>query len=668
MKGTFPGGAGRSRIEAAALLAVVALLAVLAALQHRWLLAVAEAERRDLREAAAEKADAIARDVDRELTRAALELRLDAKAVAPGGGADFAARLDRWRGEAAYPGLVKAVYVVERPDSGLRLRRFDAAKASFVDSDWPQDLSPVRAILEASSAEAVALPVPLPFGADLSLPPVVAEAPALLSTVMDVFVSEKPVASAGALLKMGRLQEMFVQHGSRSAVEVIQLDREVLRQQVVEGAARARLGNESPFEWAVVANGSSSSASVIAGSQIVATLESKAAADAAAPLLRLRMDELDQSFLRGLLPGVAATVVSDSGRVRAIGAGSSAASGPSSARADSSGGGPAAGTHVNGAVSVSSGTVTSSARSSVRLVVQMGRPGTSAGGATSGNVRPPWELRLRHRAGSIDAAVQTQKARNTALSASILGVLGLSAGLVFYSARRLRAVASQQVEFVAAVSHELRTPLAVIRSAADNLADGVVKEDAQARRYGTLIRGEALRLADMVEHVLEFAGADSPARATRAAVPVVRAVQGALDSLASLIAERRATVAFDAPTDAESILVNGDLSHLTRAVSNLVVNALKYGGDSPDVQVSLRREGSSVAIGVSDRGEGLAESEVDRLFEPFFRGRRALETQTPGSGLGLALVRRIARSHGGDVMARPREGGGAIFTLKLPIA
>jgi signal transduction histidine kinase len=273
---------------------------------------------------------------------------------------------------------------------------------------------------------------------------------------------------------------------------------------------------------------------------------------------------------------------------------------------------------------------------------------------------------VRHREGSIDAAVKSQQRRNTALSASILGVLGLSAGLVFFSARRLQKAAAQQVEFVAAVSHELRTPLAVIRSAADNLADGVVQDKDQAKRYGSLIRDESVRLTDMVEHVLEFAGADSPARAARGPVDVAEAARAAVSGMAALAAERNARVEVEAPGPA--LRVNGDLSHLTRAISNLVGNALKYGGEAPRVRVRLAGDPEKVTIAVADQGLGLAASEIPRLFEPFYRGRRASEAQVPGSGLGLALVRRIVESHNGRVSAANAPGGGALFTIELPAA
>ncbi len=604
-KPSFSIPSARSRLEAGALLAVISLLCVLAVVQHRWLGAIAEAERRDLTEQATEKAAAIAQDVDRELTRAFLELRVDAKMLESKEASAFATQLERFRSESPHAALVKEVFVAERADGGpSRLLRFDPSARAFVEEPWPAPLEKVRGIIETRSEPMTGLPLP----AALSLPPVMADVPALISPVINVIVSEKS-SGAAAYPKVSQIREMFMKHSGRAPMEILLLDAAYLRTTLIEGFATRRLGAQGPFEWAVVNSGDRSR---VVGAEVPAN----APADATAPLLRLRFDDLDRSLLRGVLPGLAGVVN----------------------------------------------------ESSVRLVVQMGGPGPVAAPHVGAASPPsaPWTLLVRHREGSIDAAARSQQRRNTALSASILGVLGLSAGLVFFSARRLRSIATQQVEFVAAVSHELRTPLAVIRSAADNLADGVVHDKEQAARYGSLIRDESVRLTDMVEHVLEFAGADSPARASRGPVDATEAARAAVSNLAALIAERGARVVIEAPEG--PLRVNGDLSHLTRAVSNLLGNALKYGGEPAEVAIEVRRGAEGVLVSVADHGAGLSPSEMPRLFEPFYRGQRASEARIPGSGLGLALVKRIVESHGGRVRAENGPSGGALFTICLPAA
>src|SRR6185369_16185610 len=98
-----------------------------------------------------------------------------------------------------------------------------------------------------------------------------------------------------------------------------------------------------------------------------------------------------------------------------------------------------------------------------------------------------WLVALKHRAGSLVAAVAAARRRNLAISFGVLLLLSVSVALILVSTRRAYALARQQMEFVAGVSHEMRTPLAVICSAGENLADGVIEESAQVKRYGSLI-------------------------------------------------------------------------------------------------------------------------------------------------------------------------------------
>src|SRR4029079_10880510 len=136
-------------------------------------------------------------------------------------------------------------------------------------------------------------------------------------------------------------------------------------------------------------------------------------------------------------------------------------------------------------------------------------PAAGPSRATVTIASPRWRLLVQHPSGSLEAAVNAARRRNLVISSSILSVLGASIGLLVLSTRRAQELARQQMEFVAAVSHELRTPLAVIRSAGENLADGVVRDDAQIRKYGDLVRTEGRRLTERVEQILEFSGIES---------------------------------------------------------------------------------------------------------------------------------------------------------------
>ena len=283
----------------------------------------------------------------------------------------------------------------------------------------------------------------------------------------------------------------------------------------------------------------------------------------------------------------------------------------------------------------------------------------------SADVAGRWTLLLQHERGSLEAAVAGVRRRNLAISFGILLLMGVSIGLLTVSSRRAQRLAQQQMEFVAGVSHELRTPVAVIRSAAENLSHGVVGDPARVRRYGEAIGVEARRLGEMVERVLQFAGIESGRPLPRTPVAVQPLVDDALAAIADETVRIERHIAPDLPP------VAGDAAALRSAVQNLVANAVKYGG--ADRWIGVRAEAAQagrareVRITVEDHGAGIKAADLAHIFDPFYRGSDAVARQIQGSGLGLALVRRIVEAHGGRVTVVSHEGAGSAFTLHLPV-
>ncbi|MGH9832218.1 MAG: sensor histidine kinase, partial [Blastocatellia bacterium] len=281
-----------------------------------------------------------------------------------------------------------------------------------------------------------------------------------------------------------------------------------------------------------------------------------------------------------------------------------------------------------------------------------------------------WQLTVKHRAGSLEAAVTGARRRNLAISFGILLLLGASVGFILLSSRRAQKLATQQMEFVAGVSHELRTPLAVICSAAENLADGVIDNRDQIKRYGGLIRDEGRRLTGMVEQVLEFAGAQSGRKAyDLRATELNQMIENAISACHLQLVEGEFEI--EKNVAAKLPLVKADATALSRAIQNLLSNAMKYSGASRWIGLSVKSvktaNGEEVVIEVSDRGLGIAPSELERIFEPFYRGKDVTSAQIHGNGLGLGLVKQIIEAHGGRVSVESKAGQGSRFTLRLPI-
>jgi signal transduction histidine kinase len=234
-------------------------------------------------------------------------------------------------------------------------------------------------------------------------------------------------------------------------------------------------------------------------------------------------------------------------------------------------------------------------------------------------------------------------------------------------------LARMQMDFVASVSHELRTPLAVLCSAADNLADGVVSGKEQLTKYSSVIRNQSLQINGLVNQVILFTATQNGRtryllRPLEVSTLVDFAVDGAMELIQKAGFTLEKKVAGDLP------LVMGDFSALSQCLQNLITNALKYGdrGHWISIQASLAdakdRHAKEVRISVQDRGSGIEKSDLPHIFEPFYRGPAAVAGQIHGAGLGLAIAKSLAEAMGGRLSVITDVGVGSTFTLHLPVA
>jgi signal transduction histidine kinase len=296
------------------------------------------------------------------------------------------------------------------------------------------------------------------------------------------------------------------------------------------------------------------------------------------------------------------------------------------------------------------------------------RPGPP-GGDGLGPDRGRWLLAVRHHSGSIDAVVQKARWRNLAVTASILVLMmGAVWALVRYT-RRAQRLAELQMEFVAGVSHELRTPLSVMKTAGHNLQGRVANDPARVQRYGALIQEQSEKLTAIVEQVLRFANAEAGrVIGAKEQVSVGSVIDDALAADRQLIEESGCAVQKSVAPDLPPVL--GDPTSLKHAIQNLVTNAAKYGksGDWIGISAEPVAGGTDVEIRVADHGPGIPGEELGQIFEPFYRGKRAIADQVHGTGLGLSLAKRIVEAHHGTIAVRSEEGKGTEFVIRIPAA
>ena len=216
---------------------------------------------------------------------------------------------------------------------------------------------------------------------------------------------------------------------------------------------------------------------------------------------------------------------------------------------------------------------------------------------------------------------------------------------------------------LSSVSHELKTPLAALTATVSNLLESDVHWDEQGVRDELrAIVGDVARLNNSIGALLELSRLESNAWEQRREVYELSDVVAAgIDALPTHL---RGRVRLELPE--ESPVVYVDFLQMTRALQNLLENALLYGGDATAVIVGARGWNEGTRLWVEDQGPGVPADEHEAVFEKFYRGRTATERVISGTGLGLAITREIVRSHGGSISLEDVKPHGARFVIALP--
>jgi signal transduction histidine kinase len=253
----------------------------------------------------------------------------------------------------------------------------------------------------------------------------------------------------------------------------------------------------------------------------------------------------------------------------------------------------------------------------------------------------------------------------------ILGVLSLlmigGLLLTYRSVSREVALARLKSDFVSNVSHELRTPLALIRLYAETLELGRITAHEKKEEYYQIIRKESERLTALINNILDFSRIEAGRKEYDfRETDIAELVRNTLDAYRYQIEQQG--FAFEQSIDSSIPTVRVDREAITRALVNLVNNALKYSAHEKFLGVKLYRANGVLKLEVVDRGIGITRREQSKIFEKFYRTGDPLVHNTRGSGLGLSLVRHITHAHGGEVAVESTPGKGSKFTLSLPLA
>jgi two-component system phosphate regulon sensor histidine kinase PhoR len=236
--------------------------------------------------------------------------------------------------------------------------------------------------------------------------------------------------------------------------------------------------------------------------------------------------------------------------------------------------------------------------------------------------------------------------------------------IVFHDLTEVQRTEQIRRDFVANVSHELRTPLAALKSVVETLAEGALEDESVAHEFLRRADAEVDRLVQLVEELLELSRIESGEQPLQLRETDVAAF---LTETAERLRPhaRRAHLNLHIELSPDLGVVQLDGSRVERAVLNLLHNAIKFTPSGGDVTLAAWREDGALLVQVRDTGTGIAQSDLSRIFERFYKADQS--RASGGSGLGLALVKHAVEAHGGTVQVESEQTKGSVFSFRIPV-
>ena len=233
--------------------------------------------------------------------------------------------------------------------------------------------------------------------------------------------------------------------------------------------------------------------------------------------------------------------------------------------------------------------------------------------------------------------------------------------------QRLIALEDQKTRFFQHVSHELKTPLTALREGSDLLGDEIAgRLNDEQRDIARILKQNSLTMERLIQDLLTYSQSQSADRRDRRIAFESRPLQlkNLLDDVVDAQKIALVAKALDVKRECEAVSCHGDAEKLRVVIDNLLSNAIKYSPVGGTILLKLRKDNVAAVIDVIDNGPGIADEDLERIFEPFYRGKASAMPGAKGTGLGLAIVRDYVEMHQGTVTAL--AGTGAHFRVVLP--
>ncbi len=279
---------------------------------------------------------------------------------------------------------------------------------------------------------------------------------------------------------------------------------------------------------------------------------------------------------------------------------------------------------------------------------------------------PPWKMQFyRSMAGGIGVADLRSNFYFWTILTLVI-VLTFGAVLIARTIGHEMEILKLKSDFVSSVSHEFKTPLTSIKALAERLQGDKVIDSERMKQYFSLISQNADQLTRLVKNLLDFSKIEEgKIEYNFVLTDIAELVTQQIQDVGKNDVQKSARIHAHIPGNIPPLLV--DREALSQALNNLLDNAFKFSSADGEVEVHVKKDGENVVIEVADKGIGIPQDELEKIFDKFYQGKNAVKQSAKGTGLGLTLVKHTAEAHGGKVSARSKVGEGSIFSLILPV-
>lgn len=278
---------------------------------------------------------------------------------------------------------------------------------------------------------------------------------------------------------------------------------------------------------------------------------------------------------------------------------------------------------------------------------------------------PPWRIELFRNTTESFGILDIRKSFYFWTILTLIMILIFGAFLIVRTIFHEMEVLKIKSDFVSSISHEFKTPLTSIKALTERLQEGKVKNVAKIKQYSSVISNETDRLTRLVRNILDFSKIEEGKKEYDfVETDIAHWMLPLIETFQSNVIEKGVKIHTQITKDISHLYIDRDA--LSQAINNLLDNAVKFSPDIKEVYVRITKDPENVIIEVQDKGIGISQDEINKIFDKFYQGRNALRHSIKGAGLGLTLVKHTVEAHGGKISVESKIGQGSTFSLIFP--